>query len=136
MRKTWVAIVALSAAGILAFFLGAPYVRDPGPDPASVDPGKGLPREIVDTVRKGESVAAIFEKHHLDIGELFRMRQASAGIHRLSDISAGSTYTITLDPDNNVLSLAYHINDEEILRVMRSEPGYRARAEPPGTSAN
>jgi len=78
MRKTWVAIVALSAAGILALYLAVPYLRDPGPATASVDPGKGPPREIVDTVRKGESVAAIFEKHHLDIGDLFRMRQASA----------------------------------------------------------
>ena len=77
----------------------------------SVDPGKEPPHAIVDTVRKGETVAAIFEKHHLDFGELFRMRQASAGIHRLGDISVGRPYTITLDPDNNVLSLAYHIND-------------------------
>jgi len=28
--------------------------------------------------------------------------------------------------DNNVLSLAYHIDDDEILRVVRSEPGYLA----------
>ena len=125
MRKIRIAAVAVLGAGILAFFLGAPYVRDPGPAPVSVDPGKEPPHAIVDTVRKGETVAAIFEKHHLDFGELFRMRQASAGIHRLGDISVGRPYTITLDPDNNVLSLAYHINDEEILRIVRSDPGYR-----------
>jgi murein DD-endopeptidase MepM/ murein hydrolase activator NlpD len=100
-------------------------VRDPGPAPGAVDPGEGPPREIVDTVRKGETVAAIFERHNLDIGELFRMRQASASVHRLRDISVGRPYTIALDPDNNVLSLAYHINDEEILRIVRSDPGYR-----------
>jgi len=123
MRKTWIAVAAVSGAGILAFFLGAP---SPGPAPGSVDPGKDPPREIVDTVRKGETVAGIFEKHHLDIGELFRMRQASAGIHRLKDISVGRPYTITLGRDNNIVSLAYHINDEEILRIVRSDPGYRA----------
>jgi len=123
MRKTWIAVAAISGAGILAFFLGAP---SPGPAPGSVDPGKDPPREIVDTVRKGETVAGIFEKHHLDIGELFRMRQASAGIHRLKDISVGRPYTITLGRDNNIVSLAYHINDEEILRIVRSDPGYRA----------
>lgn len=125
MRKKLVAVVAVLGAGILVFFLGTHYVRDPGPAPASVDPWKGPLREIVDTVRKGETVAAIFARHNLDIGELFRMRQASAGIHRLRDISVGRTYTIALDPDNNVLSLAYHINDEEILRIVRSDPGYR-----------
>ncbi|MBE0604910.1 MAG: peptidoglycan DD-metalloendopeptidase family protein, partial [Deltaproteobacteria bacterium] len=122
MRKIWIAVAAISGAGILAFFL----VRDPGPAPVSAGPGKTPPREIVDTVRKGETVAGIFEKYHLDIGELFRMRQASAGIHRLRDISVGRPYTITLDPDNNVLSLAYHISDEEILRIFRSDPGFRA----------
>jgi murein DD-endopeptidase MepM/ murein hydrolase activator NlpD len=57
-------------------------------------------------------VAAIFEKHQLDIGELFRMRQASAGVHPLRDISVGMQYSITLDPNNTVLSLAYRIDDE------------------------
>lgn len=126
MRKKLVATAAIPGAVVLAFFLGVTYMRDTGPPGGSVDPGKEPPREIVDTVRKGETVSTIFEKHRLDIGELFRMREASAGIHRLRDISVGRPYTITLDPDNNVLSLAYHINDEEILRVVRSDPGYRA----------
>lgn len=126
MRKKLFATAAILGAVVLAFFLGAPFVRDTGPPGGSVDPGKEPPREIVDTVRKGESVSTIFEKHRLDIGELFRMREASAGVHRLRDISVGRPYTITLDPDNNVLSLAYHINDEEILRIFRSDPGYRA----------
>lgn len=126
MRKKLAATAAILGAVVLAFFLGDPFVRDPGPAPVSVDPGKDPPREIVDTVRKGETVAAIFEKHHLDIGELFRMRQASAGVHPLRDISVGMPYSITLDPNNTVLSLAYRIDDEEILRIIRSETGYRA----------
>jgi murein DD-endopeptidase MepM/ murein hydrolase activator NlpD len=126
MRNKLAATAAILGAVVLAFFLGDPFVRDPGPAPVSVDPGKDPPREIVDTVRKGETVAAIFEKHHLDIGELFRMRQASAGVHPLRDISVGMPYSITLDPNNTVLSLAYRIDDEEILRIIRSETGYRA----------
>jgi murein DD-endopeptidase MepM/ murein hydrolase activator NlpD len=126
MRKKLVAVVAVLGAGILAFFLGALYLREPGRASGSIDSGKEPPPQIVDTVRKGETVSTIFEKHHLDVGELFRMRQASAGIHRLRDISVGRPYTITLDPDNNVLSLSYHINDEEILRIVRFEPGFRA----------
>jgi murein DD-endopeptidase MepM/ murein hydrolase activator NlpD len=126
MRKPLVATGAILCAVVLAFFLGDPAVRNQGPDSGSVDPGRERPREIVDTVRKGETVSRIFERHRLDIGELFRMRESSASVHRLRDISVGRPYTITLDPENNVLSLAYHINDEEILRIVRSEPGYRA----------
>lgn len=126
MRKTLVATSAILGVVVFVFFLGDPVVRDTGHAGGSVDPGIGRLREIADTVRKGETVSTIFEKHHLDLGELFRMRQASASVHPLRNISAGRPYTITLDPDNNVLSLAYHINDEEILRVVRSEPGYLA----------
>jgi murein DD-endopeptidase MepM/ murein hydrolase activator NlpD len=126
MRKKLVVTAAILGAVVLAFFLGDPVVRDAGPTGGSADPGKEPQREIVDTVRKGETVSTIFEKHHLDLGELFRMRQASASIHPLRDISVGRPYTITLDMDNNVLSLAYHIDDDEILRVVRSEPGYLA----------
>jgi murein DD-endopeptidase MepM/ murein hydrolase activator NlpD len=124
--KKRIAAVAIPGAVLLAFSLGARVVREPGPVPGSVDRGEVSPREIEDRVLKGETVSAIFEKHQLDIGELFRMRQASANVHPLKNISAGRPYTITLGPDNNVLSLAYHINDEEILRVVRSEPGFRA----------
>ncbi|HQU13722.1 MAG TPA: peptidoglycan DD-metalloendopeptidase family protein [Thermodesulfobacteriota bacterium] len=126
MRKKRIVTAAILGAAVLALFLGDPVVRDGGPTGGSADPGKEPQREIVDTVRKGETVSTIFEKHHLDLGELFRMRQASASIHPLRDISVGRPYTITLDPDNNVLSLAYHIDDDEILRVVRSEPGYLA----------
>jgi murein DD-endopeptidase MepM/ murein hydrolase activator NlpD len=126
MRKKPVAATAILGAVVLAIFLGDAFERDAGPAVGSVDSGRGRPREIVDTVRKGETVSRIFEKHHLDIGELFRMREASASVHRLRDISAGRPYKITLDPGNNVLSLAYHINDEEILRVVRSDSGFQA----------
>jgi len=126
MWRKRIAAVAIPGAVLLALSLGARFVREPGPVPGSVDHGKELRHEIEDRVLKGETVSAIFEKHQLDIGELFRMRQASASVHPLKNISAGRPYTITLDRDNNVLSLAYHINDEEILRVVRSEPGYRA----------
>ena len=126
VRKKRVAAAAVIGAAALVVLLGASFLRGPGPVPVSVDPGSAPPHEIVGTVRKGETVSTIFERHRLDIGELFRMRQASAGVHRLRDIAVGRPYTITLDPDNNVLSLAYHINDEEILRIVRSEPGFRA----------
>jgi len=36
-------------------------------------------REIRGEVERGETLFAIFKKHNLDIGELYRMREASAG---------------------------------------------------------
>src|SRR3989304_4205732 len=111
MRKKMVVPSAIPGALVLAFSLA-------GPACGSSDPGTGGLRDIPATVRKGETVWTIYEKHHLDLGELFRMRQASAGIPRLRDISEGRPYTITLDPDNNVLSLAHPIDDQGILRIL------------------
>lgn len=122
--------VAVTAAILLLLvapvYLGGRGAQAPDPPGESRDPGKGGTREIADTFRKGETFARVFEKYRLDIEELFRMRQAAAGIHRLGEVSAGRPYTITLAPDNTVLSLSYHISDEEILRIDRSDPGYRA----------
>ncbi|MCL5885259.1 MAG: hypothetical protein M1377_07990, partial [Deltaproteobacteria bacterium] len=87
MRKKRIVTAAILGAVALAFFLGDPVVRDTGPAGGSADAGKEPQREIADTVRKGETVSTIFEKHHLDLGELFRMRQASASIHPLRAIS-------------------------------------------------
>jgi hypothetical protein len=54
------------------------------------------------------------------------MREAAAGVHRLRNIVEGRPYRILVDPDNSVVSLAYHINNEEVLRIVRLPPGYYA----------
>lgn len=121
--------VAVTAAILLLVapvYLGGRGAQAPDPPGESRDPGKEGAREIADTFRKGETFARVFEKYRLDVEELFRMRQAAAGIHRLGAVSAGRPYRIAVGPDNAVISLAYHINDEEILQIVRSDPGYHA----------
>jgi len=83
-------------------------------------------RMIEDVVKRGETMYDIFQKYGLDLQELLHLRKASAGIHRLRSISAGKTYKIELAPDNSVLSLTYQINDDVLLNVTRSDPGFRA----------
>ena len=81
---------------------------------------------IQDVVQRGETMYDIFLKYGLDIQDLLRLREASAGVHRLRKISAGQPYRIELAPDNSVLSLTYQIDDEVLLNVTRSDPGFRA----------
>ena len=111
---------------VVPAYLGGRGAPAPGPAGDSRYSGKDRTREIADTFRKGETLARVFERYRLDVEELFRMRQAAAGIHRLGDVSAGRPYRIAVGPDNAVHSLAYHINDDEILQIVRSDPGYRA----------
>jgi murein DD-endopeptidase MepM/ murein hydrolase activator NlpD len=68
----------------------------------------------------------IFQKNGLDLRDLFRLREASASVHRLRDISTGQPYKIELGADNSVLSLTYQINHDALLNITRIDPGFRA----------
>lgn len=83
-------------------------------------------QKIRDVVKPGETMFDIFQKHDLDLDALFRLREATAGVHRLRDIVPGHPYEIELGEDNNVFSLTYQIDDGVLLNVTRSDPGYRA----------
>jgi murein DD-endopeptidase MepM/ murein hydrolase activator NlpD len=92
----------------------------------SSERNSGASQKIQDVVKPGETMFDIFQKHELDPNDLFRLGEATADVHRLRDIIPGQQYEIELGADNNVLSLAYRINDDVVLNVTRSDPGYRA----------
>jgi murein DD-endopeptidase MepM/ murein hydrolase activator NlpD len=98
---------------------------------ATTDPsanGESAPwsQEIRGVVKPGESMVDIFKKYGLDIKELFHIREATAGIHKLRKISVGQPYKIGVGPENAVLSLTYQIDDEVLLNVTREDPGFKA----------
>lgn len=84
------------------------------------------PSEIRDVVKPGESMFDIFKKHGLAVGDLYTLKEASAEVHKLRRIRPGRKYEIELDADNNVVSLTYHIDEDEILSIRRDDPGFRA----------
>jgi murein DD-endopeptidase MepM/ murein hydrolase activator NlpD len=82
--------------------------------------------KIEGVVKPGETMFDIFKNNGLDLNELFRLGEATADVHRLREIATGQPYKIELGPDNVVLSLTYQINDDELLTITRSDPGFRA----------
>jgi len=122
-------VLAIIPILIAIFFMGKYINPRPSPvetAPSSPEKTSGTSQEIQDVVKRGETMYDIFQKYGLNIQELLRLREASAGIHRLRNISAGQPYKIELAPDNSVLSLTYQINDDVQLNVTRSDPGFRA----------
>ncbi|MDX9715384.1 MAG: peptidoglycan DD-metalloendopeptidase family protein [Dissulfurispiraceae bacterium] len=83
-------------------------------------------KEITGVINKGETLFDIFKKYNLDFAELFKIKEASANIHRVRNLHPGQPYKIILDQDNQVCSLTYWINDEAILNVNRNETGFCA----------
>ncbi len=123
--KRFVATIPL----VLALLLLGIYIHGSSPPTDSPhspsDPSSGASREIRDMVKPGETMFDIFQRNGLNIQELFRLKEATAGVHRLRDISMGQPYKIELGPDNSVLSLTYQINDDVLLNITRSDPGFR-----------
>jgi len=93
--------------------------------PVSEKTGK-IFREITGVIKPGETLYDIFKRDGLDIRDLFLMRNASASIHRLRDISADRQYKLMIDEDNNVHSFKYSIDDDLLLNIMRNENGFKA----------
>lgn len=83
-------------------------------------------REISGTVRKGETIFDIFKRYNLDIRELFRIKEASASIHKLREIYPGQPYKIIIDDNNRINSFIYWINDDSVLNIYRTESGFCA----------
>jgi murein DD-endopeptidase MepM/ murein hydrolase activator NlpD len=83
-------------------------------------------REIAGNIRAGETLFDIFKKYKLDIKELFRMREASADLHSLRDLSPSRPYKIILDDNDQINSFTYWINDDTILNITNTNEGFCA----------
>lgn len=125
MKRVVPIVTIFFAMIVVASYLSS---RSSQVDSSTPSPGKtsAARQEIQDVVKPGETMFDIFKRYGLSIRELFSIREASAGIHRLKKISAGQPYRIRLDADNNVLSLTYQIDDEALLRITRGDPDFRA----------
>jgi len=87
---------------------------------------EGKYKEIQGTIKKGETLFDIFKKYGLGIGELFKLREASADIHRLRELYPGQPYKIIVNDNNQINSFAYWINDDLILNIKRVDSDFRA----------
>ncbi|RPJ15610.1 MAG: peptidase M23 [Desulfobacteraceae bacterium] len=95
------------------------------PPPVPENTGNSY-REIKGIIKPGETLYDIFKRYGLDLRDLFLMRDASAGIHRLRDISADRRYKLMVDEQNQVHAFNYSINDDLYLNIMRNESGFKA----------
>ncbi len=87
-------------------------------------------REITGEIEKGETLFDVFNKYKLDLSELYKMRQASANIHRLREMYPGRPYKIVLDEKEQIKSFVYGIDDNFFLHINRLEDGFFAEKIP------
>lgn len=102
------------------------YKTEPDIKTPVIETAKESYREIAGIIKPGETLFDIFKKYSLDVRDLFLMKEASASVHRLRDISANRSYKLMVDGQNRVQLFDYSINDDLSLNIMRYEGGFIA----------
>jgi len=126
MKKAFIVAIFLAVAFLVIrsnFKIGDETERD-----ASVCQNESL--EITDNVKRGDTLFDIFKKYNLDLGELFKLKEACANIHRLRNLYPGRPYKIVIDSNNQLSSFTYWINDDSILNITRTDSGFNAEKIP------
>lgn len=83
-------------------------------------------REISGNIKTGETLFDIFKKYKLNADELFKMKEASANVHKLRDLHPARPYKIIVDDCNRINSFSYWINDDTVLNIMNTDEGFCA----------
>jgi murein DD-endopeptidase MepM/ murein hydrolase activator NlpD len=122
MRKAFITIIFLA----IAFFTIRSNFNFVHKTEQTVPVDPKVYREITGNIKKGETLFDIFKKYKLNIIELFKLKEASADIHKLKDIYPGRPYKIIIDDNSQVNEFIYWIDDDNILNITRTESGFCA----------
>lgn len=125
MEKRLVIVPVLAVLILFGLFKIFPRPQELPGHTQTETPGESS-QEIRDVVKPGETMFDIFKKYGLNYQDLFHLKEASAGVHRLGRVNSGKRYRIELGPDNSVLSLTYQINDDVLLNITRAAAGFQA----------
>lgn len=87
-------------------------------------------RVIKGKIVKGETLFDIFKKYGLNLGDLFSLEEASAGIHKLRNLQVDQPYRILLDANKQINSFTYWIDDDTVLNITCGEDKFCAEKIP------
>jgi len=120
------ALLVLAVVSLFATLLFLNHSPESNPSAHSRQSAAANLLRISGIVEKGQSLYEIFKRHGLDPGELFRVKEAFAGVHSIREIRPGQPYEIHVDPEKRLSSFLYWVNDDSIVRVTRAGEGYQA----------
>jgi murein DD-endopeptidase MepM/ murein hydrolase activator NlpD len=120
------ALLVLAVISLLAVYFFSGGNPEPNPlVPSKQDTAANLFR-ISGIVEKGQTLYEIFKGHGLDPAELFHVKEALAGVHRIRDIRPGQPYEIQVSPEKRLSSFVYWVSEDSLVRVTRADAGYQA----------
>ncbi len=84
-------------------------------------------KEITGDIKKGDTLSGIFRKYKLKAEDLFKIREASASLHKVRNLLPGQPYKIVLDDNNQINSFSYWIDDDTVLNITNTDEGFCAK---------
>ncbi len=78
------------------------------------------------TVKRGDSLAAIFKRSGLSAGDLHTIMKLGKETKRLRNVQPGQTFRFLLDEDNDLQTLLYEVNQLETLAIHRDGDNFIA----------
>jgi murein DD-endopeptidase MepM/ murein hydrolase activator NlpD len=78
------------------------------------------------TVKKGDSLAAIFKRNGLDAADLYSIMQLGKETRRLRNLQPGQSFRFDVDEDGALETLLYEVNKLETLAVQRDGDNFVA----------
>jgi murein DD-endopeptidase MepM/ murein hydrolase activator NlpD len=123
MRKAFIVVIFLAIA-FLTIRSNFNVITNKTEEAVPIKPKEY--REITGNIEKGETLFDIFKKYKLDIVELFKLKEASADVHKLRDLYPGRPYKIIIDDNTKINEFTYWIDDDNILNITRTESGFCA----------
>jgi murein DD-endopeptidase MepM/ murein hydrolase activator NlpD len=81
-------------------------------------------RELVLTVKSGDSLDMLFSRNELNRGDLHDLLQSEMAADRLRRIMPGEQIHVQASPDGSILSLSLETDDSNRLDIQRNEEGF------------
>lgn len=78
------------------------------------------------TVKKGDSLAAIFKRHGLEAGDLHQIMKLGKETRRLRNVQPGQSFRFQLDEEGVLQTLLYEVNQLETLAIQRDVDNFVA----------
>ncbi|MDA8325801.1 MAG: peptidoglycan DD-metalloendopeptidase family protein [Nitrospiraceae bacterium] len=128
MKRFFIILFASLAAAFFVFFRFGLIARKSKIE--TVSHGRANRREISGIIKKGETLFDVFKKSGLALAELFKIKEASASVQKLSELHPGHSYKIIVGNDNRVRSFIYRIDDDSMLNVRRENGVFEAEKKP------
>ena len=128
MKRFSILLLVTLAAAFFVFFRFGPITREKKVE--TVSSGQANRRKISGIIKKGETLFDVFKKSGLAFTELFKIKEASASVQKLSELHPGHSYKIVVGNDNKVQSFIYRIDDDSMLKVQRENGVFEAERKP------